>query len=211
MRTLFSRVRAAMLGVAFVFTALALPACANLGLGGGDEPNVSPRWAVFKAADTVEPVITEVTAMLAAGVISDNVADDIAEHGPTIQRIIAAYFDGAEACVVNAGALVTEAGSTRECEKSTLLALYKSLDGEIIAWMLSASAAGDTDAAATIGAARLVISLVPKPVAGGGSFTGGPGYRDEPDVPLSLFQARRASLKADFELMLAAAAARAGK
>lgn len=192
---------------ALVSASIILPGCASLGLGGGDEPNVSPRWAVFSAADTIEPVLSEVTAMLAAGVISDNVADDIAEHGPTVQRIIAAYFDGAEACVVTGGALVTEAGASRECEKSTLLALYKSLDGEIITWMISASAKGDTDAAATIGAARLVISLVPKPVAGG-PF---PGYRDEPDVPLSLFQARRASLKADFELMLAAAAARASK
>lgn len=189
--------------------ALALAACGTLnGLAGGSsEPSVSPRWAVMKAADTVGPVLDEVTTLLATGVISNNVADDITEHGPTIQRLAAAYFDGAESCVVIGAQLVTETSTGRECERSTLLSIYESLDGEIIGWMIAANAQGDKDTAAVIGAARLVVSLVPKPVAGG-PF---PGYRDEPDVPLDLFQARRASLKAKFEKLLAAAAAQAGK
>lgn len=194
--------------VAVALTAFALSACGTLnGLAGGSsEPSVSPRWAVLKAADTIEPVLDEVTVLIATGVISDNVADDIAEHGPTIQRIVAAYFDGAEACVVVATQLQTETITGRQCERSTLLSLYESLDGEIIAWMIDASARGETEAAATIGAARLVVSLVPRPVAGG-PF---PGYRDESDVPLDVLRARRAMLKAKFETLLAAASARAG-
>lgn len=194
---------------AFGLAALGLTACGTLNtLGGGSsDPSVSPRWAVMAAADKIDPVLKEVTTLLAAGVISDNVADDIAEHGPVIRRIAAAYFDGAEACVTIGGQLQTETITGRQCERSTLLSLYESLDGEIIAWMIDASARGDTDAAATIGAARLVISLVPRPVAGG-PF---PGYRDEPDVPLDLFQARRAAVGKAFDTMLAAAAARAGK
>lgn len=196
-------------GLACASIALALAACGTLnGLAGGSsEPSVSPRWAVMKAADTVGPVLDEVTTLLATGVISNNVADDITEHGPTIQRLAAAYFDGAESCVVIGAQLVTETSTGRECERSTLLSIYESLDGEIIGWMIAANAQGDKDTAAVIGAARLVVSLVPKPVAGG-PF---PGYRDEPDVPLDLFQARRASLKAKFEKLLAAAAAHAGK
>jgi hypothetical protein len=196
------------LGV-LALAAFALSACGTLnGLAGGSsEPSVSPRWAVLKAAETIEPVLDEVTVLIATGIVSDNVADDIAEHGPIIQRIVGAYFDGAEACIVAGGQLETEVAAGRQCERSTLLALYESLDGEIIAWMIDASARGEQATAATIGAARLVVSLVPKPVAGG-PF---PGYRDEPDVPLDLFQARRAVLKAKFETMLAAAAARAAR
>jgi hypothetical protein len=203
MRMLFAT-RALALGL----VAGALAGCGTLNTlaGGSAAPSVSPRWAVLKAADTIEPVLDEVTVLIATGIVSDNVADDIADHGPTIQRIVAAYFDGAESCVVIGAQLVTETSTGRQCERSTLLSLYERLDGEIIAWMIDASARGEKDTAATIGAARLVVSLVPKPVAGG-PF---PGYRDEPDVPLDLFQARRASLKAKFETLLAAAAARAG-
>lgn len=201
MKIAIASLRLAALG----FVAFALAACGTLnGLAGGDtEPSVSPRWAVLKAADTVEPVLNEVTTLIAAGVISDNVADDIVEHGPMIQKIAAAYFDGAEACVTIAGNLVTETTTGRQCEPSTLMSLYETLDGEIIAWMIDASARGDTDTAATIGAARLVVSLVPRPVRTG-PF---PGYRDEPDVPLELFQARRAQVKKSFETMIAAAEA----
>lgn len=189
--------------------AIGLAGCGTLnGLAGGSsEPSVSPRWAVMSAADKIEPVLEEVTVLLATGVISNNVADDIAEHGPTILRLAAAYFDGAESCVVIGAQLQTETITGRQCERSTLLSIYESLDGEIIGWMIAANAQGDKDTAAVIGAARLVVSLVPKPVAGG-PF---PGYRDEPDVPLDLFQARRAALKAKFEKLLAAAAAQAGK
>lgn len=205
MRTVFASLRLA----ALAFVAMLATACGTLNaLSGGDsEPSVSPRWAVMKAADTIEPALKEVTVLLAAGVISDNVADDIAEHGPIIRRIASAYFDGAEACVVIGTQLVTETSTGRECERSTLLSLYNSLDGEIIAWMIDASAAGDSDTAAKVGGARLVLSLVPKPVAGG-PFG---GYRDEPDVPLGLFQARRAGVAASFDAMLAAAEAAAAK
>lgn len=186
---------------------IALSACSTINtLAGGDsEPSVSPRWAVLRAADQVEPVIKEVTTLFAAGVISDNVADDIVEHGPAVQKLVAAYFDGAEACVVIGGQLETDTAGGRMCERSTLLSVYNALDAEIIGWMIDASEKGDTKTASVIGAARLVVSLVPKPVAGG-PF---PGYRDEPDVPRDLFQARRAQLKTTFEALLAAAAARA--
>ncbi len=202
---LLHAVRALALGLIIV----SLAACGTLNsLGGGSsEPSVSPRWAVLAAADRIEPVLDEVTTLLATGIISNNVADDIAEHGPIVQRLAGAYFDGAEACTTVDGSLVTDANAGRQCERSTLLAIYENLDGEIISWAIAANAKGDKDAAAVIGAARLVVSLVPKPVAGG-PF---PGYRDEPDVPLDLFQARRATLRAKFDRLIAAALAQAGK
>lgn len=192
--------------VALALTAIAITACSTLNTlaGGSSEPSVSPRWAVMKAADTIEPVLDEVSVLIATGVVSDNVADDIVDHGPMIQKLVAAYFDGAEACVVLGTQLVTETSTGRECARSTLLSLYDSLDSEIIAWMIDASARGEKEAATTIGAARLVVSLVPKPVAVG-PF---PGYRNEPDVPLDLFQARRNLLKEKFGRLLFAAAAR---
>ena len=195
------------LALGFIVSTLAACGTLNAIGGGSSEPSVSPRWAVMAAADKIEPVLDEVTTLLGTGVISDNVADDIAEHGPTVQRLAAAYFDGAESCVVIGAQLTTETSTGRQCERSTLLSIYENLDGEIIGWMIAANAQGDKNTAAVIGAARLVVSLVPKPVAGG-PF---PGYRDEPDVPLDLFQARRATLKRKFEQLIAAAVAQAGK
>lgn len=188
--------------------ALALGACSALGLGGSSpEPSVSPRSAVLAAIDKVEPVLKEVTVLVAAGAISDNVADDIAQFGPALQRIAAVYLDGAESCVVVDAALTTDPATGRECEPSTLLSVYNAFDGEILSWMVAASARGDQEAAGVIGGARLVVSLVPKPVSAGLRT----GYRDEPDVPYALFAARRAALKQSFEALLAAAAAHAGK
>lgn len=188
-------------------TAVILSGCASLGLGSSGEPSVSPRAAVLAAADNVEPVLDEVTVLLATGAISDNVADDIAQFGPEVQKIAAAYFDRAASCTVVAGALVSDPAGGRECEPSTLKSLYDAFDREIIAWMVSASERGDQKTAGIIAGARLVVSLVPKPLTAGQTV----GYRDEPDVPLALFEARHAALKQAFAGMLAAAQARAGK
>jgi hypothetical protein len=194
---------------ACAFIAMLASACGTLdGLGGGSaEPSVSPRDAVLAAADKIEPVVKEVTALLVAGVVSDNVADDIAQYGPTIQRIGASYFEGARACTVSGGQLITEPSSLQECAPSTLRSLYNAADAEITAWMLQASYDGDQQTAGVIAAARLVVSLVPQPVSGG-PF---PGYIDKPDVPLPLFDARHASLRASFEAMIEAARIRAGR
>lgn len=205
MNRLFITARVWALGL----VSLGLSACGTLNtLGGGSsELSVSPRSAVLAAADRIEPVMREVTVLVATGVVADNVADDIAQYGPRVQRLAAAYFDGAEACTVVGGQLTKDPAGGRECERSTLRAIYDSLDGEILAWMIDTSARGDQNTAAIIAAARLVVSLVPRPVAEG-PF---PGYRDEPDVPLALFQARRAAVRATFETLLGAARAASGE
>lgn len=192
---------------AFAFTLASACSTINALGGGSAEPSISPRDAVLVAADKIEPVVKEVTALLVAGVVSDNVADDIAQYGPTIQRIGAAYFDGARACTVSGGQLITEPSSATECAPSTLRSLYNAADAEITAWMLQASHDGDQQTAGVIAAARLVVSLVPQPVSGG-PF---PGYIDKPDVPLPLFDARREALAASFTAMIEAARIRAGR
>jgi hypothetical protein len=203
--------RFARFGIA-VLAAAALSmgaACSTLNgiAGGSSEPSVSPRDAVLAAADKIEPAVKEVTLLLAAGVISDNVADDIAEYGPTIQRIGAAYFDEARECLVSEGQLITDPTTGGDCAPSTLQSIYNAADAEITAWMIDASRAGDQQTAGYIAGARLIVSLVPKPVSGG-PF---PGYRAGPDVPLALFDARREALAASFEAMIEAARIRAGR
>lgn len=191
------------LACAFALASLVLSTAACASLPGGGEPSVSPRHATLKAAEQVEPVLSELTNLVSVGVLSDNLTDDIAQYGPDVQKILAAYFDGAEACVVVGAQLVTETTTGRECQPNVLLSLYNQLDGEILRWAMKTGV--DTDAGKAIYAGRLVLAAVPKPKPGG-PFA---GYRDEPDVPLADFQARRAQLKAEFEALLSAAATRA--
>lgn len=207
MQTVIAFARVTALSLAIAIAGFAVTGCASLGLGGSSEPSVSPRAAVMAAVDKVQPVIDQVTLLVATGVVSDNVTDDIAQFGPTVQRIAATYLDGARACLVEGGGLTTEPLVGGDCAPSTLLSLYNAFDREVIGWMVAASERGDQQAAAVIGGARLVVSLVPKPIAGGMTA----GYRDEPDVPLALFDARRATLKQSFELLLATSAARTAK
>lgn len=209
MRKTLAHAGRALALAAVAFCCMLGTACSTLNaLGGGSsEPSVSPRDAVLSAANNIEPVVKEVTSLLAAGVISDNVADDIAEHGPVIQRIGAAYFESARHCLVSEGQLISDPTTGGECAPSTLVSLYGAFDGEITGWMISASAQGDQQTAGVIAAARLVVSLVPKPVSGG-PF---PGYRSGDDVPIALLDARQASLRAYFEAMIEAARIRAGR
>jgi hypothetical protein len=178
-------------------------ACSTLNAigGGSSEPSVSPRTAVVAAADKVEPVIKEVTVLLAAGVVSNNVADDIRQYGPLLLRIADAYSAGARACLNTGGQLVTDTTTGGECTPSTLRGLYNAFDGEVLNWMIDASQRGDQDVANVILGARLVISLVPPPTPGG-PF---PGYRDEPDVSLVQYDARMVQLRETFLQMIAAA------
>lgn len=196
-----------LLFAALAVASIALTACSTLnGVAGGDsDPSVSPRWAVVKAAQNIEPVMDELALLIAAGALSNNVTDDIAQYGPDVQTLLASYFDGAEACVVIATNLVTDTAAGRECQRSTLLALYESLDAKILAWAIKTGV--NTKEGQVVVAARLVLSMVPRPVAGG-PF---PGYRDEPDVPLDDFTALRARLKAKFENVVNAAVAHSGR
>lgn len=192
---------------ALALAAVALTACStvNGALGGDAEPSTSPRWAVTKAVNTIEPVMDELSLLIAAGGISDNVADDIVQYGPDVADLVSAYFDGAEACVVIGAQLVTDPAAGRECRRATLLTLYDSIDQKVLAWAIKTGI--NTKEGQTIVAARLVLSAVPRPVAGG-PF---PGYRDEPDVPLADFQAMRVKVRGSFETLLAAAEARLKK
>lgn len=135
--------------------------------------------------------------------LSDNLADDIAQFGPGVQKILAAYFDGAEACVAVGGQLVTEMATGRACKPNALARLYEQLSGEILAWAIETGI--DTDAGKAIYGGRLVLAAVPRPNAGGALA----GYRNETDVPLPDFKARRAQLKVKFERLLSSAATRA--
>lgn len=204
MKLLASAGRALALAVV-AFGVMLASACGTLNsfAGGSSEPSVSPRTAVLAAAEKIEPVVKEVTVLLAAGVVSDNVADDIRQYGPLLLRIADSYSAGARACLNAGGQLVTDTTTGGECTPSTLRGLYNAFDGEVLNWMIDASARGDQDVANVILGARLVVSLVPPPTPGG-PF---PGYRDEPDVPLVQYDARMAQLRASFEQMIAAAAA----
>lgn len=57
---------------------------------------------MLAAGEKIEPAVKEVTLLLAAGAIFDNVAEEIAQYGPTIQHR-GAYFDGARVCLVSGG------------------------------------------------------------------------------------------------------------
>lgn len=203
MQTTYRRV----LLVLAAFGVMLASACSSLnGLAGGDAaPSASPRWAVVDAVRHIEPVLDELPLYISGGVLSNNIADDIAQYGPEVQAILAAYFDGAEACVAVGGQLVTETAVGRICSGNTLLTIYDALDAKVRDWAIKAGL--DTKEGQTIVAARLVLSAVARP-SPGGPF---PGYRDEPDVPLADFQALRARLKVKFEALIAAAAAHAAK
>lgn len=189
------------------FAAIALTGCGTLNAvtGGDSEPSVSPRWAVVDAVKTVQPVMDELAVLVAAGAISDNVADDIVQYGPEVRELVTAYLDSAESCVVIDTQLVSETATGRECRRSGLLGLYDAIDQKVLAWAIKTGI--NTKEGQIIVAARLVLSAVPKPVAGG-PF---PGYRAEPDVPLDDFRAMRAGLATSFETLLAAAQSRLAK
>lgn len=188
---------------AFALCAVALTGCGTINgaLGGSSEPSVSPRTAVLKAADVILPAMDEVAIFISAGAVSNNVVDDIVQYGPDVADLISDYFDGAEACVVIAGQLVTETATGRECRRDPLNAIYDAVDARVRDWAIKTGL--DTKEGQQIYAARLVIKLVPRPVAAG-PF---PGYRDEPDVPLADFQAMRAKARSSFEALLGAAQA----
>lgn len=184
--------------------AFAAVACSTVKdfVGVGDTPSVSPRWAVQAAVNKIDPVIREVTSLIGANAVPKNVADDIAQFGPPLQKTVAAYFDNAEACVVLGGKLETDPAGGRACETAALWNLYNAVDRSVLDWA-NATGAKDAKAGQVVGAARIVLALVPRPDSR--------VYRDEPDMPLGQFQAMRATVKADFEAMLAAAAKRAGR
>jgi len=175
-------------------------ACSTI--GGAGELSSSPRVAVLEAVDRIEPVLDELTVLVSAGAISDNVVDDIAQFGPDVQKILAAYFDGAEACVSIGGLLQTETSVGRICSGNALNAIYDALDQQIWVWAIKTGL--DTKTGQTIVAGRLVVKSVVRP-AGSGPFA---RYRNEPDVPLADFQSMRARLKAKFETLIAAAQSR---
>lgn len=182
-------------------------ACSSIpsAYGGAGEPAVSPRWAFVAAADRIEPVLDELPLYLAAGVVSDNVTDDIAQFGPEVLTILEAYFAGAESCVNVGGALTTETAVGRICSGDSLGSIYDALDGKMRDWIIRAGV--DTKEGQTILAGRLVLNSVVRPTMPGPLV----GYRDEPDVPLADFQALGVRLRAKFVAMLDAAAAHAAK
>lgn len=188
---------------AFALCAVALTGCGTLNqlAGGSSEPSVSPRTAVLKAADVILPAMDEVAIYISAGAVSNNVVDDIVQYGPDVAELVSEYFDGAEACVVIGGQLVTETATGRECRRDPLNAIYDAVDARVRDWAIKTGL--DTKEGQQIYAARLVIKLVPRPVASG-PF---PGYRDEPDVPLDDFRAMRAKARSSFEALLGAAQA----
>lgn len=191
--------------VCVAFGAMLGTACSTLDeLGGGaGEASYSPRLAAVEAGRKIGPVLDDLTSMIALGGISDNVADDIAQFGPDVQAILAAYFDGAESCVVIGGQLVTETAVGRICSGSALNAIYDALDAQVWRWAIKAGI--DTPEGQVIVAGRLVLNSVVRPTPGGPLL----GYRDEPDVPLEDFMAFRARLKLQFETLIAAARNRA--
>ena len=182
---------------------LAATACASLPSGPSllDE-GLSPRTTTVEAIRKIDPLLTELPALISAGVVSNNVTDDIVQYAPIVEKLAGAYFDATEACVVIDGALQSDPASGRTCKRSTLRAIYDELDQEIRNWALQTGL--DTKAGQVIWAARLIVSMTTKP-ASGDIIT---GYRKEPDVPLEDFQAIRAGVKAKFETLVATAAAR---
>ncbi len=180
--------------VCLAFVATLMAACAST------EPQTSPRWGVVNINQKLEPVLDELTLLVAGGAISNNVTDDIAQFGPDLQQLVAGYFEAAKACVAIGGALQTETATGRICSGSTLGIIYDQIDAKVLGWAVKTGLA--TKEGQVIVAGRLVLSAVGRPEPGG-------VYRDEPDVPLADFDALQARLRTKFEALLAAAAAHA--
>lgn len=203
MRSFIAFARIAVL----VLASAAITACGSIpsAYGGNGDPAVSPRWAFVAASERIEPVLDELPLYLSAGVVSDNVTDDIAQYGPEVLTILEAYFAGAEACVNIGGQLTSETAVGRICSGDSLGSIYDALDGKMRDWIIRAGV--DTKEGQTILAGRLVLNSVVRPT------TPGPlvGYRNEPDVPLDDFQALGVRLRAKFVAVIDAAAAHAAK
>lgn len=185
----------------FVLCAALMTACATIPSLRDD--GLSPRQTTLNAAQRIEPMLDELTLLVGAGALSDNLTDDIAQFGPKAGELLAVYFDATEACVVIDGALSSDPASGRTCKLGTLRGVYDELD--ILIWQWAVKTGLDTKAGQAIAAARLVVELSTQPASGGVIS----GFRKEPDVPLAQFQKRRAELKPKFEALIAAAARRA--
>lgn len=198
--------RLKLIGLLARFGALALgcslmTACASIPSFNHD--GLSPRQTTINAANKIEPVLDDLTVLVGAGALSDNMTDDIAQYGPQAGQLLSGYFDAAEACVVIDGALVSDPATGRPCQLGTLRGIYDQLDGLVWKWAIDTGL--DTKAGQAIAAMRLVVELTTQPASGGPIS----GYRKDPDVPLDQFQARRAQLKPKFEALISTAAAKA--
>jgi len=178
---------------------LSMGGCASL--PSVNDEGLSPRSTTLAAVETTIQVLDDVTIATQAGVMPDNLLDDIVQYMPKAADVATVYLDNTAACVVVDGALQTDPAAGGSCSKSAFRRAFRDLSATLM--QVSAVAGLDTDTGRAVALAAILLRRQLEP-ASGDVWS---GYQKVEDVSLEDFQAARTALAAARDRLVTAAQA----